>query len=53
MKTEKSMSVVISIFGLKMILTTIRKDSWKSLETLITKMWYVNLLPGLDIYWIW
>ena len=26
------------------------KDFWKSLETLITRMWYVNLLPGLDIY---
>ena len=38
---------------LKMILITIRKDFWKSLETLITKMWYVNLLPGLDIYLIW
>ena len=26
------------------------KDFCKSLETLITRMWYVNLLPGLDIY---
>ena len=50
MKTEKFMFVVISIFGLKMILIAIRKDFWKSLETLITRMWYVNLLPGLDIY---
>ena len=28
------------------------KDFWKLLETLIIRMWYVNLLPGLDIYLI-
>ena len=52
MKREKFMLVVILTFGPKMTPITTRKDFWKLLETLIIRMWYVNLLAGLDIYLI-
>ena len=52
MKLEKSMFVVILIFGLKMTLITKQKDFLKLLEILNIKMLYVNLLPGLGIHLI-